>query len=191
MSVWQFGNADLVILAKICECQIFGIFTNVFCCQCKCGNVAILDLGIPAKWLAPVNDGFLNARILIFSSRCFAASAEKWLAAVNAGFLIFSTRCFATSVIFKFDNAEFGNSGKVTCHWWASRHSVCPKTPYPTICDFVRLRSHWHWHCTHSLTLSIALTRTGIALTRLHSASRSLACTRTRTSSGSHSHNYV
>jgi len=35
---------------------------------------------------------------------------------VNARFLLFSVRCVAASVIAKFDNARFSNSGKVTCH---------------------------------------------------------------------------
>jgi len=39
---------------------------------------------------------------------CFAAT-------VNARFLLFSVRCFAASVIATFDNAGFGNSGKLTC----------------------------------------------------------------------------
>jgi len=34
---------------------------------------------------------------------------------VNAGFLIFLSKYFAARVIIKFDNAGFGNSGKVTC----------------------------------------------------------------------------
>ena len=66
------------------------------------------DLVILAKWLAPVYAGFVNARFLIFSPSCFAASVSVaiWQYQIYARFLIFSA---------KFDSARFGNSSKFTC----------------------------------------------------------------------------
>jgi hypothetical protein len=47
-----FGNSGKVTCpceCRICECRIFGILTKLFCRQCNCRNLAMLDLGIPAK----------------------------------------------------------------------------------------------------------------------------------------------
>ena len=94
------------------------------------------DLVILAKWLAAVNAGFVNARFLIFSTRCnlppvqlqqfgnagfgnfgkVTCRCECWV--VNAGFLVFSPRYFAASVIAKCDTAGFGNSSKVNLPQW-------------------------------------------------------------------------
>ena len=76
--IWQcqISNSGMCL----CECCIF---TKFFCHQCNCWNLALLDLGIPAKWLAPV-----NARFLIFSPSCFAASVSVaiWQCQIYAGF---------------------------------------------------------------------------------------------------------
>jgi hypothetical protein len=42
----------------------------------KCRNLAMPDLRILARRLAPVNAGFVNAGFLVFSARCFAASVS-------------------------------------------------------------------------------------------------------------------
>ena len=47
-----FGNSGKVTCRCawwVCECQIFDIFTKVFCRQCNDSNLAMQDLGILAK----------------------------------------------------------------------------------------------------------------------------------------------